>query len=126
MTEKAMNFIAKNKTRPFFLYLPYTLPHLSLQVPEEYVNKYKGQFNETPYYGQNGYAACKYPLSTYAAMITYLDDQVGLIMEKIKSLDLIRTPSSCSAVIMALHLPEGRCEILQQQYGIARPENGII
>lgn len=88
MTEKAMNFIAKNKTRPFFLYLPYTLPHLSLLVPEEYVNKYKGQFNETPYYGQNGYAACKYPLSTYAAMITYLDDQVGLIMEKIKKLGL--------------------------------------
>jgi arylsulfatase A-like enzyme len=59
-----------------------------LQAPEEYVKKYKGQFDEKPYYGENGYAPNKYPLSTYAAMITYLDDQVGLIMEKIKNLGL--------------------------------------
>lgn len=88
MTDKAFQFIEKNRSKSFFLYLPYTLPHLSLQVPEEYINKYKGQFNETPYYGQNGYAASKYPLSTYAAMITYLDDQVGLLLEKIKKMGL--------------------------------------
>lgn len=88
ITGKAINFIEINKNNPFFLYLPYTLPHFSLQVPDEYVNKYIGQFEEKPYYGQHGYAATKYPLSTYAAMITYLDDQVGIIMEKIKQLGL--------------------------------------
>ena len=88
MTEKALGFIENNKHSPFFLYLPYTLPHLSLQAPEEYVNKYIGKFNEEPYFGNNGYAATKYPLSTYAAMITYLDDQVGIIMKKIKQLGL--------------------------------------
>ncbi|WP_276501127.1 arylsulfatase [Terrimonas pollutisoli] len=95
MTEKALAFIDRNlpdrqagKQKPFFLYLPYTLPHLSLQAPDEYVKKYIGQFDEKPYYGQLGYAATKYPLSTYAAMITYLDDQVGIIMEKIKKLGL--------------------------------------
>ena len=88
MTEKALAFIDRNKQKPFFLYLPYTLPHMSLQAPDEYVKKYIGQFAEKPYYGQLGYAATKYPLSTYAAMITYLDDQVGIIMEKIKRLGL--------------------------------------
>jgi arylsulfatase A-like enzyme len=88
MTEKAIQFINKHSKEPFFLYLPYTIPHLSLQAPEEYVKKYIGQFDEKPYYGQKGYAATKYPLSTYAAMITYLDDQVGIIMEKIKKLGL--------------------------------------
>jgi arylsulfatase A-like enzyme len=88
MTEKALQFINKNSKEPFFLYLPYTIPHLSLQAPEAYVKKYIGQFDEKPYYGQKGYAATKYPLSTYAAMITFLDDQVGIIMDKIKQLGL--------------------------------------
>ncbi|MCX6337748.1 MAG: sulfatase-like hydrolase/transferase, partial [Bacteroidetes bacterium] len=88
LTEKALAFIDNNKNKPFFLYLPYTLPHLSLQAPDEWVKKYIGQFNERPYYGQNGYASSLYPLSTYAAMISFLDAQVGLILEKIKALGL--------------------------------------
>ena len=88
MTEKALAFIDQNKNHPFFLYLPFTLPHLSLQAPAEYVKKYIGQFQEQPYYGDKGYAPNKYPLSTYAAMITFLDDQVGIILDRIKKLGL--------------------------------------
>lgn len=88
MTEKALAFIERSKSKPFFLYLPYTLPHVSLQAPEEYIKRYVGQFEEKPYYGQRGYASTKYPLSTYAAMISFLDDQVGIIMQKIKELGL--------------------------------------
>jgi arylsulfatase A-like enzyme len=88
MTEKALDFIDRYKQQPFFLYLSYTLPHLSLQVPDEYIKKFIGLFDEEPYYGQSGYAATKYPMSTYAAMITYLDDQVGIIVQKIKELGL--------------------------------------
>lgn len=88
MTEKALAFIDRSKDSPFFLYLPYTLPHVSLQAPDEYVNKYMGLFDEKPYHGQRGYASTKFPLSTYAAMITFLDDQVGIIISKIKELGL--------------------------------------
>lgn len=88
MTEKALRFIDKNKDKPFFLYMPYTIPHAALQAPDEYVQKYIGLFDEKPYYGNRGYSSTKYPLSTYAAMITYLDDQVGIIMKKIKDLGL--------------------------------------
>ncbi|SHM73864.1 arylsulfatase [Flavobacterium saccharophilum] len=88
MTEKAIGFIDKNKEKPFFLYLAYTLPHVSLQAPEEWIKKYKGQFDEQPYYGNNGYAPTLYPKSTYAAMVSYLDAQVGIILEKIKALGL--------------------------------------
>lgn len=88
MTEKAIGFIDKNKEKPFFLYLAYTLPHVSLQAPEEWINKYKGQFDEQPYYGNNGYAPTLYPKSTYAAMVSYLDAQIGIILEKIKGLGL--------------------------------------
>ncbi|RPD41859.1 arylsulfatase [Chitinophaga barathri] len=88
MTGKAVNFIKENQAQPFFLYLPYTIPHVSLQVPDAAVQQYIGQFPEKPYYGQQSYAAAKYPLSTYAAMITYLDAQVGIIMEQVKKLGL--------------------------------------
>ena len=54
----------------------------------EYIKKYIGLFDERPYYGQSGYAATRYPFSTYAAMITYLDDQVGIILDRIKKLGL--------------------------------------
>ncbi|MEY2834848.1 MAG: hypothetical protein RLZZ557_510 [Bacteroidota bacterium] len=88
MTEKAAAFIKKNQEKPFFLYLPYTLPHLSLQAPDEYVNRYRGLFDEKPYYGQKGYAATRYPRSTYAAMISFLDDQVGIILKLVKEAGL--------------------------------------
>lgn len=88
MTEKALGFIDQHKNQPFFLYMPYTIPHVSLQAPMDYVQQYIGLFKERPYYGQQGYASTKYPLSTYAAMITYLDAQVGIVMKHIKELGL--------------------------------------
>ena len=88
MTEKALQFINQRSGAPFFLYLPYTIPHVSLQAPQEYIDRYRGQFKEQPYYGQKGYASARYPLSTYAAMISFLDDQVGIIMKRLKELGL--------------------------------------
>ncbi|MFM7399979.1 MAG: arylsulfatase [Bacteroidota bacterium] len=81
ITEKAVEFIRKNRKKPFFLYLPYTLPHLSLQVPAEYVRLYQEKYEESPYFGALGYASTLYPRSTYAGMITCLDDQAGQILK---------------------------------------------
>src|SRR5574343_238729 len=88
MTEKALQFINQRSGASFFLYLPYTIPHVSLQAPQEYIDRYRGQFKEQPYYGQKGYASARYTLSTYAAMISFLDDQVGIIMKRLKELGL--------------------------------------
>lgn len=84
MGDKAVKFIQDNKREPFFLYLPLVAPHVSLQAPPEAVKEYIGQFKEEPYLAQNGYIPVQYPLSTYAAMITYLDKQVGRVLEVIK------------------------------------------
>ena len=89
MAQKTKAFISKNKDKPFFLYLPYTGPHVSLQAPKEEVAKYLGQFPEVPYLGyKGGYAPNKNPLATYAAMITYIDTQVGEIFALLKDLQL--------------------------------------
>lgn len=89
ITRHALQFIDSCKDQPFFLYLPFTQPHVSLQAPKEYVDLYIGAFEgEKPYYGEKGYTPTRYPLSTYAAMITYLDAQIGLILDKVKELGL--------------------------------------
>lgn len=89
MIREALNFISENKDRPFFLYYPTTIPHVSLQAPREWVEKYHKEFGEEkPYLGKKGYLPNRYPHATYAAMISYLDDQVGQIIQKLKELDL--------------------------------------
>lgn len=88
MAEKAQKFIKEHHQSPFFLYLPFTVPHLSLQAPEKIVKEYVGQFDEQPYYGQNGYASTLYPRSTYAAMITDMDRKIGDIMALLKQLNI--------------------------------------
>jgi arylsulfatase A-like enzyme len=88
MTAKALGFIELNKDKKFFLYLPFSLPHVSLQVPDEALRQYIGKFQESPYYGQRGYASHKNPRSAYAAMVSYLDLQVGVVMKKISEAGL--------------------------------------
>ncbi|AWW32395.1 N-acetylgalactosamine-6-sulfatase [Echinicola strongylocentroti] len=85
MTEKATQFIQGHKDQPFFLYLPYTIPHVSLQVPDAALDPYLGKFEEEPYLGQQGYAPHEFPKSAYAAMISYLDQEVGKILHLLKA-----------------------------------------
>jgi arylsulfatase A-like enzyme len=88
MGERTLDFIRQNKNKPFFLYLPYTAPHVSLQAPDEAVKEYIGQFEEKPYHGEKNYTPALYPKSTYAAMITYMDKQIGRVMALLKELNL--------------------------------------
>lgn len=88
IVEAALLFLNKNQLKPFFLYLPLTIPHVSLQLPEKYRQVYQGLFPEQPYLGQRGYAPQQFPMSTYAGMISYLDQQVGRILEELQKLKL--------------------------------------
>lgn len=85
MQQEALDFIEQNKNEPFFLYYATPLTHVPLQVPQKYVDYYVEKFgDEKPYAGNAGYFPTRYPRATYAAMVTYLDDQVGELIEKLK------------------------------------------
>lgn len=85
--EAALDFLENNQEEPFFLYYASPLPHLPLQVPKAYVNRYREIFGEEePYLGDNGYFPNRYPRATYAGMISYLDDQVGELVAKLKEI----------------------------------------
>ncbi|AQT68197.1 Arylsulfatase [Anaerohalosphaera lusitana] len=87
MTEEALKFVKRNKDNPFFLYLPYTIPHVALQVPEDSLEQYEGM-EDDPYLGDQAYLPNRTPHATYAAMITRMDDYVGKVMDLLEKLGL--------------------------------------
>ena len=90
MHSKAMAFLEENKNEPFFLYYASPLPHLPLQAPEKWINYYRKKIGpEVPYAGNKGYFPNQYPRATYAAMISYLDEQVGELIQFLKNNDLM-------------------------------------
>ncbi len=88
-TKEAIRFINETQDKPFFLYLPFIIPHLSIQTTDLYLDMYKGHVPETPYQ-HHGYLKNPYPHAAYAGMITQMDAAIGLIMEALKGLGLDR------------------------------------
>ena len=75
-------FIAAHKDKPFFLYYASPLPHVALQVPAEELKPYEGVITEAAPYAprRGGYSPNRTPRTTYAAMISRLDKEVGRIV----------------------------------------------
>lgn len=87
MHEGAMDFIRQQTDGPFFLYYASPIPHLPLQAPQRWVDHYHEKFGEEePYIGNRGYFPTRYPRATYAAMISYLDEQVGEMVALLKEM----------------------------------------
>jgi arylsulfatase len=88
IAEEARQFIRANRDEPFFLYLPFIVPHVALQVPEESLEEYSDEFDDTPYRGERGYLPHRAPRAAYAAMITRMDNEIGRIMTLLEELGL--------------------------------------
>ncbi len=88
MAAEALRFIREHEDEPFFLYLPFPIPHLALQVPDSALAVYDGAWEEAPYLGDRGYLPHPRPLSAYAAMITRMDEQIGDILALLDELGL--------------------------------------
>jgi arylsulfatase len=88
MVNEAIGFIRDNRENPFFLYLPFPVPHVAIQVPEDSLKEYEGAFPETPYKGEKGYLPHPAPRAGYAAMITRMDREIGRIMALLKELEI--------------------------------------
>ena len=86
--EEALDFISKNKDKPFFLYLPFVEPHLAMQPPHKHVEQYPLEWDENPYLGDRGYTPHPRPRAGYAAMISDLDENVGEVVRLIDAIGL--------------------------------------
>jgi arylsulfatase A-like enzyme len=96
--KRALQFIEKNKDKPFFLYYPNTIPHAELLLPEENLAEFRGKFlPEKEFKGaepgdknfrEGPYGTQPESHAAFAAMVTLLDKQVGEVLAKLKELGL--------------------------------------
>lgn len=82
---EALRFIEDHHQQRFFLYLPFTEPHVSLQPPAASVAEYPESWDDEPYRGQCGYLPHPRPRAAYAAMISDLDRHVGAVVDKLRA-----------------------------------------
>jgi arylsulfatase A-like enzyme len=67
----ALDFVRRHKERPFFLYLPYTIPHAKYEIP-----------STEPYQNKSWPDDAK----IFAAMVTRMDADIGRLMALLKEL----------------------------------------
>jgi arylsulfatase A-like enzyme len=72
-TDFALDFIRRHQDKPFFLYVPYTIPHFNIEVP-----------STEPYADKPWPEKAK----TFAAMITRMDRDVGRILDLLAELGI--------------------------------------
>jgi arylsulfatase A len=67
-TDEAIKFVEKNKDNPFFLYLPHSMPHIPLYVPEDVLDKD--------------------PKNAYKCVIEHIDAECGRLIQRVRDLGL--------------------------------------
>ncbi len=77
MLTEAETWVREHADEPLFLYFASPIPHVALQAPDEWIERYPREWDPEPYLGQNGYLPTPRPHATYAAMVSYLDHSVG-------------------------------------------------
>jgi arylsulfatase A-like enzyme len=89
--QQAISFLQQQHEQPYFLFLPYTLPHGDLDLPKDSTYwRYVKQFGEDslPHPGKLRNAKDRhepYPHAAFAAMVSRLDRYVGEVVNAVKA-----------------------------------------
>ena len=70
--DRSIDWIEKNKTQPWFLYLPFNAQHAPLQAPKKYLERFPKITDEKR--------------QLFAAMMASMDDAIGRVVGKIRAL----------------------------------------
>ena len=74
LSNEAVDFVERNRTKPFFLYLSYNAPHTPMQATRKYLDRFDHIEDRLR--------------RTYAAMVSAVDDGVGRLLDRIDELGL--------------------------------------
>lgn len=89
--EEALAYIERRKDAPFFLHLAFQIPHASLRAKEEWKAKYRPILNEPllpPKETHPHYSYEREPKTTFAAMVSYMDHNMGRLFAKLDELGI--------------------------------------
>jgi len=86
LTNHAIEFIERNKSKPFFCYLPYNTPHSPMQVPDRFFDRLK----DSPLRMRNRDSEKEELVKTRCAlaMCENIDWNVGRVLQKLNDLKL--------------------------------------
>ena len=87
--DAAKKFIRTNKNKPFFCYMPITIPHAAMHAPKDIHDKYRKlfpQFENTT--GKYAGPKVQNPVAAFAAMVEHMDNGVGQILKLLKGLNI--------------------------------------
>lgn len=85
--EDVMGYLEEHREGPFFLHWAMQIPHASLYAPELWKAKYRGQFSEEPS-THSHYRDEPEPRTTFAAMVSRMDWEVGQLLDKLEVLGI--------------------------------------
>ncbi|MEK6233765.1 MAG: arylsulfatase [Planctomycetales bacterium] len=87
--DQALAFIREHKQEPFFCFIPATIPHAAMHVPEEYAAPFRKKFPQfEDKIGRYRGPLVKNPIAAFAGMMTKMDEDVGRVLALLKELKL--------------------------------------
>lgn len=89
IAEQALEFIRENKDRPFLAYLPFTIPHAAMHVPEDSHRPFREKFPQfEEKIGRYSGPQVQNPVAAFAGMVTRMDRHIGELMALLKELGI--------------------------------------
>ena len=88
-TDRAIQFIEANQDKPFFVYLPYNIPHSPMQVPEQYWRQFKDKkLSGLPPIPRQTQGKRLDHARAALAMCKNIDDNVGRVLRRLDELEM--------------------------------------
>ncbi len=86
---QALQFVRDNKDRAFFAYLPLTIPHASMHVPEDSHAPFRKKFPQFENkIGRYSGPTVTNPIAAFAGMVTRMDGYIGELLALLKELGI--------------------------------------
>lgn len=85
ITQDAINFISRNRNKPFFLYIAHGAPHYPYQDRNSRADRFPGAKNGI---GFQPHGSEKDPVSVYKNMIEIMDEGIGSVLNSLKKFGL--------------------------------------
>ena len=89
IAERSLQFVRDHKDGPFFCFIPTTIPHAAMHVPEEDAAPFREKFAQFENkVGKYKGRPVKNPVAAFAGMMTRLDREIGKLSALLKELGI--------------------------------------
>lgn len=89
IAEQSLKFVRDHKDGPFFCFIPTTIPHAAMHVPEDDAKPFREKFPQfKDKVGKYSGRPVKNPAAAFAGMMTRLDREIGRLSALLKELGI--------------------------------------